>query len=201
MPNSPTLLNGHKQPASLQFTMSDDALVTFGQPVGSDGLSFHDIGYMPVNAMTIAGNIPGLTAALTSGALNGLFIQYASDGVQHFANGLPTTIDYTSLHYQLLGYTGHATFGHAADGTPTVSGMLQEVVLAQGDLISGKLAFNTSGGVSGELDVSMRVAGLRVGSVDISVQHSAADIGHTATGGLTLSNGTAVGTFVPLLAS
>ena len=190
-----------KQPATLQLTMSDDALVTFGQPVAPDALAFHDIGYMPVNAITIAGSIPGVTATLSSGGLSGMFIQYVSDGVQHFANGFPTTADYTSLHYQLMGYTGLATFGHAADGTPTVSGLVREVVLAQGDLISGQLAFNAGGGIGGEVDVTMQVGGLRIGSMDISVQHSAADIGQTATGGLTLSNGALVATFVPLHAS
>lgn len=198
MPNSPVLPNGHQQLAALQLKLSDDALVVFGQPVGSDGVSFHDSGFMPVNETTIAGKIPGITPLLSVAGLNGMFIQYASDGVQHFANGLPTTADYTSLHYQLIGYTGHATFSHAADGTPTVSGLFRQVVLAQGDLISGHVAFNASGGLSGELDASMRIGGLTIGSVSISVQHSAADIGHTATGGLTLSNGAIVGTFVPL---
>jgi hypothetical protein len=79
--------------------------------------------------------------------------------------------------------------------------LLQEVVLAQGDLISGQLAFNTSGGIGGEVDVSMQVGGHRVGSMDISVQHSAAEIGHTAAGGLTFSDGALVGTFVALHAS
>ena len=78
---------------------------------------------------------------------------------------------------------------------------MQEFVLAQGDLISGQLAFNASGGIGGEVDVSMQVGGHRVGSMDISVQHSAPDIGHTATGGLTLSNGAIIGTFVPLQVS
>ena len=42
---------------SIELDMSDDALVTFGAPVAPNALSFHDIGYMPVNAVTIAGTI------------------------------------------------------------------------------------------------------------------------------------------------
>ena len=197
MPSSSALTNGHQPPTTLELTMSDDALVTFGQPVGSDGLAFHDIGYMPVNAMTVAGNIPGVTARLSNGTLDGVFVQDVGDGVQHFSNGLPTTAYYTSLHYELIGYTGTATFDHAADGTPTVTGPIHEFVLAQGDLLSGQLAFNASGGVGGEMDVSMQVGGHRVGSMDISVQHSTMDISYTATG-LKLSNGELVGSFVPL---
>ncbi len=196
MSNSSAVSKDHQQPATLDLKLNDDALVTFGQPVGSDGLSFHDVGYMPINEMTIAGNIPGVTPRLSNGDFSGVFVQYTGDGVQHFANGFPTTADYTNLHYELIGYKGDATFGPSADGTPTVTGPIHEFVLAQGDLISGQLAFNSSGGVGGELDVTMQVGGHRVGSMDISVQHSAADIGHTATGGLTLSKGDVVGTFV-----
>jgi len=36
-----------------------------------------------------------------------------------------------------------------------------------------------------------------VGTVDFSVQHAFGDIGHTATGGLTLDGGTLHATFVP----
>jgi len=185
-----------KLPVSIELSMSDDALVTFGASVGADAQLFHDIGYMPVNALTIAGIIPGIPAPL-SGGLDGMFVRYSADGVQYMANGAPSTADYTGLRYDLVGYTGHAKFGHTADGTPTVSGLLGQVVLAQGDLITGHLAFDKSGAISGEVEVTMRAGLLTTGRLDVSVQHAAGDVGHTATGGLTLSNGNLVGTFLP----
>jgi hypothetical protein len=183
-------------PVSTEFNMTDDALVTFGGPVGADPVPFHDIGFMPVNALTIAGAIPGISVPLPGG-LAGMFVRYSADGIQHFANGAPSTADYTGLRYDLVGYTGHATFGHAADGTPTVSGLLTQVVLGQGDLIAGHLAFDASGAISGEVDVTVRSGLLTMGRLDVAVQHAAGDVGHTATGGITLSNGNLVGTFVP----
>jgi len=182
------------QYSQLGMDMSDDALVTFGAPVGPGEVSFHDTGFMPVNQLTL-GN---LTLPSPSG-LGGLFISYSGDGVQNFsANGAPTSANYTDLHYQLIGYTGDATFSHAADGTPTLSGVSTEVVLAQGDLIAGHLAFGATGNISGEVDTTMQVGGVNVGDLDISVQHSASDIGHTATGGLTLSAGALHATYVPM---
>jgi len=101
------------------------------------------------------------------------------------------------VSYEFIGYMGSATFGHAADGTPTISGAQNEVVLAQGNLISGSLAFNASGGVSGNLDATVQVGGYTVGALDVSVQHSAGDIRHTALGGITLSGGAIHAIFVP----
>jgi hypothetical protein len=181
---------------STSFDMTDDALVTFGAPVGADAVSFDDVGYMPINALTIAGLVPGISAPLESG-LAGAFVQYSAEGLQYLANGQPTTAQFTQLHYQLVGYTGHAVFGHAADGTPTVSGLINQVVLAQGDLIAGQLNFNASGAITGEVDVTVKSGVLPLGRLDVSVQHAAGDVGHTATGGLTLSNGNLVGTFIP----
>jgi hypothetical protein len=196
MSTSSNLFSLFKPPVSIEFNMSDDALVTFGGPIGADALSFHDIGYMPVNALAIAGVIPGIPVPLPNG-LGGMFVRYSADGVQHFANGAPSTADYTGLRYDLVSYTGNATFGHAADGTPTVSGLLTQIVLAQGDLIAGHLAFDASGAISGEVDVTVRSGPLTTGRLDVSVHHAAGDVGHTATGGITLSNGNLVGTFVP----
>ena len=182
----------HPQPFDL--TMSDDALVTFGAPIGPGALSFTDVGYMPVNGLTIA----GVTEQL-KGKLDGLFIYYTATGVQHFAaTGAPTTADYTTLRYELVGYKGDATFSHAADGTPVLNGGKHLTVLAQGDLIAGQLGFGGDGGISGNVKASMQVDGTVVGTLGISVQHTAGDIGHTATGGLTLDGGTLHATFVPL---
>jgi hypothetical protein len=160
-------------PPSRELQMSDDALVSFGAPVAPGAVSFHDTGYMPVNALTIRGNITGKPLP---GGLDGMFIHYVSDGVQHFApSGLPTTADYTELHYELVGYKGDATFGHATDGTPTISGIVQQIVLSQGDLITGHLAFGADGGITGEVDVTEQLGG-RTRRLDISVQHTAGDI-------------------------
>ena len=184
----------------VQMDMSDEALITFGPPAVG-GLSFHDVGYMPVNAVTIAGN----TRNLPGGGLDRMFISYEADGVQHFdtTTGAPTTADYTGLHYELWSYKGQATFGHAADGTPTVSGPgshsdpLHKTLIARGDLLQGHLASGMNGGISGEVDVSVLVNGQRVGELDISVRHSARDIG-PAPGGFTLTGGALHATFVPL---
>ena len=187
------ILADSQQPQPFDLSMSDDALVTFGAPVGPGAVSFTDVGYMPVNALTIA----GVTEQL-DGKLDGLFLHYTSMGVQHFAaTGAPTTADYTSLHYELVGYKGDATFGHAADGTPVMTGGKHMTVLAQGDLIAGQLGFDATGGISGSVTASLQVGGTTEGTLGIQVQHAAGDIGRTATGGLTLDGGMLHATFVP----
>jgi hypothetical protein len=185
-----------KLPGPVKLNMTDDALITFGAPIGLNAVSFHDSGYMPVDSRTIAGTIPGVSLPV-SGILGGMFIRYSGDGIEQIANGVPGAATYTGLQYDLMGYTGHALFGHAADGTPTVSGLLTQVVLAQGDLISGHLAFDATGAISGEVDVTMRIGSRTIGKLDVAAQHAAGDIGHTAAGGLTLGNGNFVGTFIP----
>ncbi len=194
MAKNPILTATDQQPSPFDLSMSDDALVTFIGPAGPGALLFLDTGYMPVNGLTIGGDPQYL-----KGQLDGLFIHYNAEGVQHFAaSGAPTTADYTSLQYELMGYKGDAAFGHAADGTPTVSGAKHLTVLAQGDLITGYLGFGADGGITGEVNTSMQIDGQMVGTLDISVQHTSSDIGHTATGGLTLDGGTLHATFLPL---
>ncbi len=186
-----TITDQHPPPFDLN--MSDDALVTFGAPVGPGALSFTDVGYMPINDLTIGGDPQQL-----KGKLDGLFIQYNAEGVQHFAqSGAPTTADYTDLHFELMGYKGDAVFGHAADGTPTVDGTKHLTVLAQGDLITGQLGFGPTGGITGDVNASFRINGRVVGTLDLSVQHAAGDIGPNATG-FTLNGGTLHATFAPL---
>ena len=195
MAKNPILAGGDQQPAPFELSMSDDALVTFGPLVGLGARSFLDVGYMPVNALTIGGDLQQL-----KGKLDGLFIHYSATGVQNFAaTGAPTTAEYTSLHYELVGYKGDAAFGHAADGTPTLSGAKHLTVLAQGDLIpgTGHLGFTAAGGIAGEVDTLMRINGRMVGTLDFSVQHAAGDIG-PAAGGFTLGGGTLHASFVPL---
>lgn len=182
-----------QNPPPFDLNMSDDALVTFGAPVGVGALSFSDLGYMPINNLTIGEDTQQL-----KGKLDGLFIQYTATGVQHFSpSGAPTTADYTSLQFELMGYKGDAVFGHAADGTPTVTGATHLTELAQGQLITGELGFNPTGGITGDVNASYQIDGHVAGTLDISVQHAAADIGPNATG-FTLSGGTLHATFVPL---
>ncbi len=195
MAKNPILTGNDQQPSPFDLSMSDDALVTFGAPVGPGTLSFLDVGYMPVNALTIGGDLQHL-----KGKLDGLFIHYSATGVQNFAaSGAPTTADYTSLQYELVGYKGDATFGHAADGTPTVDGAKHLTVLAQGDLIpgTGHLGFGTNDGITGDVNTSMRIDDQVVGTLDFSVMHGAEDI-HRLANGFTLDGGTLHATFVPL---
>ena len=176
------------------MSMSDDALVTFGMPVVPGALPFTDVGYMPVNMLTIGSTLQDL-----KGKLDGLFIDYTAKGVQHFyTNGAPPTIDYTDLKYRIMGYKGDAIFTHAADGTPMVSDIKHLTVLAKGDLITGSLGFTPNGGIAGQIHTSMQINGQAAGTLDIQVAHEAHDIGFTATGGLTLSDGKLVATFIPL---
>lgn len=194
MAKNPVLTGNNQQPLPLELSMSDNALVSFGRPVGPGTLSFLDVGFMPVNELTIGGDLQHL-----KGKLDGLFIRYSGEGVQSFAaSGEPTTAKYTSLHYELMGYKGDATFGRVADGTPTVSGAKHLTVLAQGDLINGYLGFGADGGITGKVNTSMQIDGQAVGTLNISVQHASGDIVRTATGGLTLDGGTLQATFVPL---
>ena len=188
-------VTGSDQPLqAFDLSMSDDALVTFGAPVGPGALSFLDVGYMPVNTLTIGGEMQQL-----KGKLDGLFIQYNAKGVQHFAApGVPTTADYTDLQFDIVGYKGDAAFGHAADGTPTLSGAKHLTVLAHGGLIPGMghLGFTTTGGIAGTVATTLQIDGMVAGTVNFTVQHSAGDIG-PAPGGFTLGGGMLHATFVP----
>ena len=70
-------------------------------------------------------------------------------------------------------------------------------ILAQGDLISGHLAFAPTGGIAGDVQISIQVGGQPVGMLDLSVQHTAGDINPTGNG-FTLSGGMLHAVFVPL---
>lgn len=193
MAKNPIPLITDQNPPAFNLSMNDNATVVFGPPVGPGALSFTDAGYMPINDLTIGGDPQRL-----HGKLDGLFIQYSAQGVQHFdQNGTPTTADYTSLHFELVGYKGDASFGHAADGAATVSDTKHLTVLAHGDLIMGQLGFNASGGITGQVNASYQINGRVVGTLDLSVQHAAGDITQTANG-FTLSGGTLHASFLPL---
>ena len=130
-----------QQPPAFGFNMTDNGAVVLGMPVGPGALSFTDAGYMPITALTIDGDPQRLR-----GNPDSLFIKYSAQGVQHFApDGVPTTADYTSLHFELVGYKGNGSFGRAPEGTATFSGGKHLTVLAQGDLIMGQLGFNAMG--------------------------------------------------------
>lgn len=195
MSNNPWQTISSKNPPQFNLEMTDDALVSFGAPVAPNALSFNDTGYMPVTALTIGSNLQQLT-----GKFDGLFIEYSGKGIQHFANNTPTTADYTSLHYDLVGYKGTPTFGHAANGAPIVSDAGHLTILAQGDLLHGQLGFNSVGGIAGEIDATFRVKGDVTGTLTLNVQHSAGDIMPTATG-FTLDHGFLQATYIPLIVS
>ena len=197
MPKSPDPISSVQQ---FQFQMSDDALVTFDlKHMKGSVAPFHDVGFMPLDAASVAGTpLAGLTAGL-----GGMFLQYVGDGTQDFATG---AITYKSLHYELVGYTGNATFLPATSPTqpPTVTGIANQVVLAQGDLLKNQGNLFFTGGVVGEVDASVKIGGKTVGALDIHVDHPAGDVGGFAppTGAppaaLTLYGGTLQATFVPL---
>lgn len=186
------VITGH-DPSSFDLGMTDDGLVTFGAAVAPDAVSFSESGFMPITQMTVAGDPLQL-----QGRVDGLFIKYSATGSQSFGPGdVPPSAAYDSLHYELIGYKGDATFGRAADGTPTVSGIHNEIVLAQGDLQSGQLAFTATGGIEGKVAATFTAAdGGGSGSLDLTVQHAAGDVGLTGAG-LTLSGGDLTAVFVP----
>lgn len=198
--NSIKIITG-SNPSPFSLTMSDDALITFTGPASPTAagsafaLGFLDVGFMPVNTLTIAGMPQEL-----QGKFDGLFIQYSGQGTQNFvAPNKPTTADYASLHYDLVGYKGDITFGHAADGTPTISNGKHLTTIAQGDLIPGMghLGFNpATGGIAGSVSTTMKINGEVAGTLDLSVVHAAGDIGFLPSGhGFTLDGGTLQATF------
>lgn len=200
-PHSPTDIITGQHPSTFDLTMSDDALITFTGPatptaVGSAfALSFQDVGFMPINTLTIAGIPQDL-----KGKFDWLFIKYSGQGTQNFAGlNAPTTAEYSSLHYDLFGYKGNMIFGHAADGTPTISGGKHVTEIAQGDLIpgTGHLAFDpTTGGIAGDVSTTLEAHGQVTGMLDFSVMHAAGDINYLPTGtGFTLDGGILEATF------
>ena len=128
-----------------------------------------------------------------------MFISYVADGVQHFsATGDPTTAEFTKLQYKLFAGKGDAVFGRAPSGAPTKTGMIGREV-DHGDLIKGSLAFTPAGGIAGQISATSVANGAHPGHVNISVYHAAADIGHTATGGLLLTGGNLQASFTPAI--
>jgi hypothetical protein len=174
--------------SSAKLHISDDALVTFTQPNSLGVSAFHDSGFMPITEATIA-----------NGVTTHFYLQYDSTGSLQFGAQGPVSADYSSLHYREFAYTGNATFGHAADGTPTITGVHDAIQVMSGDLIPGHghLAFNPNGSISGEVNVTAKIggAGPVVGQYDIAVSHAASDIGFTRTGGMTLTGGTSTASY------
>lgn len=192
-------VNPHTTPITsatpFTLTMSDDALVTFGTPT-ADGVPFHDQGFMPVTAATIAGtplNQP-------PGNNGNLFIRYTGDGTQSLdANGLPTAV-YSTLQYELVRYNGAGKFGHAADGSLTMKGVGNPTVIGSGHLLNGQLDFAPDGSITGHLAATFQTSGQPAGTIDIAVNHAPGDV-HFLAGGLTLDGGTLLATYTPSLSS
>jgi|GEM_PF-3584156 len=201
MAKNPIHIITDANPPPFDLTMSDDALITFTGPAtptaagSAFALSFQDAGYMPINAITIAGMPQDL-----KGQFDGLFVRYSGQGTQNFiAPNAPTTADYSSLHYDLIGYKGAITFGHEANGTPTFTGGKNLTEIAQGDLIPGlgHLGFDpVTHGIAGSISTSFKVDGQVTGTLDLSVVHAAGDISFLPTGnGFTLNGGILHATF------
>jgi len=176
--------------------MTDDAVVTFGK-TGPAGTSFSDVGYMPVNQLTLGSNPLQLPSDSSH-----FFISYSGKGVQD-ASG---HISYTSLHYELIRYTGPLASFSVDGGKATVTGASNRTVIAQGDLIKNQgnlqIAYADPGhtiiaGIAGNIDASVKIGGKTVGELDISVNHSGTDLG-PAAGGFTLTGGTLHATFLPV---
>ena len=194
MPQPPFKTITSSDAPSFGLSMTDDALVTFTGPPNAEGATpFVDQGFMPINQVTIGG-IP----QDVHGKYDGLFIHYFALGTQSIsANGLPS-VDYSSLDYEVYGYKGDATFGHASDGTPTESGATHLDVLAQGSMIpgTGHLQFNPDGTIKGNVDATYTVGGQQTGTLDLLISHAAADLSPTANG-FTLKGGDLQATFIP----
>ena len=203
MTKNPVSVITSPMPPSFEFTMSDDALITFtglAPPTAAGSafaLSFEDNGFMPINEVTIAGIPEEL-----KGQFDGLFIRYSGNGTQNFlAPNAPSTADYNSLHYDLIGYKGEIAFGHAPNGSPTISGGKNLTEIAQGDLIKGlgHLGFDpTTGGIAGNVSTTFKVNDQVTGTLDLSVMHAAGDIRFLPTGnGFTLDGGILHAAFHP----
>jgi hypothetical protein len=178
------------------FSLSDDALVTYGAPVAGGGLAFHDTGDMAITSITAL--TLGLGINLGQGV--GLFVHYESDGVL-LPNARGDAVIYHNLHYELEAYTGQAKFTRGPDGSPIVTGARNLVTLATGDLINGGLELTTGPtgvtGVTGEIDATFNLGKTTVGKFAINIAHAATDIGYTADG-LTLSGGTSTASLIPV---
>lgn len=111
--------------------ISDYSTVTFD---GSGG--FTETGFLPITSFQLGGT------AVTADGLNstyGMYVSYTASGTTTSEDPLttPTIATFQTLTYTLYGYNGTAaTFGFAADNTPTETAS-GEVVLATGDLLSG----------------------------------------------------------------
>jgi len=189
VPESPTQTITAQPPVQSQIEMSDHSLVTLGAPKPNGTRQFDETGYMAVNQKTIAGlDIPDW--------VDGIFIHYDDSGVQA-GDG---SIEIHKLHLQLVGYKGAAHFGHDGAGKPTVSGILDQIVLAEGNLIekSGPELVASADKISGQLSTVIRGKALRGASeLDITVEHSASDM-RPAPGGFTLDGGALHAIAVPL---
>lgn len=124
--------------------------------MSNDGTTFSDVGYLPVEGFSLGGGLLSPAGfAAPGGSGWGAYFQYAAAGTQTLsASGDPETATYSQLSYQLVAYKGSAAFGFDADGNSVVSGaFLQSVVLGQGSLLDGRLAFvpasPTSVGIEG----------------------------------------------------
>lgn len=164
-------------PFATEYKGTDDGQVTFTGP-NATGMGFSEVGIVPITSQTIGGHVfPSGGTGMTE------FLTYNGSGTLHFdAQGHPTAADYSGGGFALYVAQGDGVFGHAADGTPTVSGLHNAIKLASGAMIAGHLDFLPTGGITGSLDFNESMLGAHVGTMHVGVAHAAADATPTATG-------------------
>jgi hypothetical protein len=205
VPQSQNQTTSPSQPFTMNMT--DDAYVSFmgPDPNSTDGVLFRDVGYMPINSLTLGGNPLHIPNGFNA------YIEYEGLGVQHTTTG---TIDYTGLTYKLYAYNGNAgTFTNdpnaSAGYNVTAGGIHNPVLLATGSLDpSGQHDLHFGGfdpvtqqpsTIGGQLDVSVMVGSNQIGTLDIGVQHQIATDMHwnNAGSGFSLDHGTLTAAFYP----
>jgi len=202
LPKSADQSSPTPQPQQLQFSLTDEADVTFTGLAADYGINFVDEGYMPVNMKTLSGgplHVPG--------GLDGVYLHYTGVGEQ-YVDGANGTINYTGLTYDLVGYKGKISFVHDSSGAVVITGQPKQTFeIAHGGMDSGKLVLDGTG-VGGTVNVSVLIGNQQVGTMDIAVHHGLNEIGPlfnnpydpTMQTGLTLEQGQVTATFYPKVA-
>ena len=174
----------------LTLGLSDGGLVVPTGIAPDGGLLVQETGNYAVTSAHI-GNIELPLAS----DLGGAYFSYTGTA-EEYQTPAGAKVDYKTLHYDLIGYTGKATFGFDPQtGAPTVSGTQNPVVLSSGDLIAGSLQQQANGGFAGSISTTQDVAGVPIGEARFTVQSDAPI--QLANGDLQFAGGTASVSFMP----